>query len=204
MIGLALLAAAAVAQTPVDAERAFAAMAKTDGQWTAFRAFAADDAILFVPQAEKAHAWLKDRKDPPAALTWSPSRSWLSCDGKTGYNTGPWSSPGGKAVGYFSTLWRKQADGSWKWLIDHGDALASPIEPVAAVEPRQASCKGKPKPGAAWLPAGTAGGFQASADGTLAVTWAGYADTSSVLLVQLWTGHEYETVFESRIAAPKP
>lgn len=202
MIGLVALAAAASA-TPVDAERAFAAKAKVDGQWTAFRAFAADDAILFVPQAEKAQAWLKDRKDPPTALSWSPSRSWLSCDGRTGYNTGPWSSPGGKAVGYFSTLWRKQADGSWKWLIDHGDVLPAPIAAVEKVKPRKASCAWHPAPRAAPIPEGISGGFETSDDGSLAVTWAGYPDTSSLLVVQLWTGSAFETVFESRIAAPK-
>lgn len=202
MIGLSLLAAA-TASTPVEAERAFAAMAKANGQWTAFRAFAAEDAILFVPQAEKAQEWLRGRKDPPAALSWSPSRSWLSCDGATAYNTGPWSSPSGKAFGYFSTLWQKQTDGSWKWRIDHGDALDAPIAAVEKVKPRRASCTWHPKPVAALVPEGISGGFETSADGSLAVTWAGYADSSSVLLVQLWTGSEFETVFESRIAAPK-
>ena len=41
MIALAVLLATAAPHPAVEAERAFAAMAQTKGQWTAFRAFAA-------------------------------------------------------------------------------------------------------------------------------------------------------------------
>ena len=43
---LALLLAAAAPQTAIDAERAFVADAQTLGQWTAFRKYAADDAVM--------------------------------------------------------------------------------------------------------------------------------------------------------------
>jgi hypothetical protein len=46
-----LLAAAAAPLTAVEAERAFAADAQKQGQWTAFRKWAAPDAVMWTPQA---------------------------------------------------------------------------------------------------------------------------------------------------------
>lgn len=202
---LSLLLAAAAPANAVEAERAFAAMAQSQGQWTAFRAFAAEDGVMFLPQPVEAQVFLKDRKDPPVALKWGPTRSWTSCDRKTAYNTGPWTTPDGKAFGYFSTLWQKQADGGWKWRVDHGDALGTPLPGSASVDIKQASCKGAPQPNPAALPAGqTQGNFLVSADRSLTVTWAAYADNSSRLVLQLWDGTRYTTAFESRIAPPKP
>jgi len=137
VIAVLLIAAAAAAQTPVDAERAFAAMAQTQGQWTAFRAYAAPDAIMFVPKPGNAQAFLKDRKDPKSGVMWWPGRSWISCDGTLAVNTGPWVLAGGKSTGTFTTVWQKQADGGWKWLLDNGRdtprAVAAPERPPVTV-----------------------------------------------------------------------
>ena len=110
----ALLLAAAQPMTAIDAERAFADDARTLGQWTAFRKWSTDDALMFVPQPVNAHEFLKDRKDPPVPVFWWPGRSYLSCDGSFAVNTGPWVRDGGKAVGYFTTVWKRQPDGGWK------------------------------------------------------------------------------------------
>jgi hypothetical protein len=130
---LALAAPADVpATTPIEAERAFAADAKTIGQWTAFRKWSTDDAVMFVPQPTNAHDFLKDRKDPPKAIDWWPTASYVSCDGKLAVNTGGWKRPDG-SVGYFSTVWQRQPDGGWKWIVDGGDTLKKarprPIKP---------------------------------------------------------------------------
>ena len=42
--------------TAVDAERAFARDAQRIGQWTAFRKYADQDAVMFTPQA----VWVRD------------------------------------------------------------------------------------------------------------------------------------------------
>ena len=193
MIGLALLAAA-VPQSAVDAERAFAAMAQTEGQWTAFRAYAAPDAIMFTPEAGKAQAFLKDFKDPPVPVMWWPGEAWISCDGSLAVNTGPWVRPGGRSVGYFTTVWARQPDGSWKWLLDHGDVLARPRPAGETVRPRRAACS----------PAPTAGedGRRYSADRTLRWSFTVAADQSRTVAAELWTGRTYETVLHDRVAAP--
>jgi hypothetical protein len=104
---LMLAAADAPAKTPVDAERAFAADAKTIGQWTAFRKWSTDDAVMFVPQPTNAHDFLEDRKDPAQAIDWWPTASYISCDGKQAVNTGGWRRPDG-SVGFFTTMDRRR------------------------------------------------------------------------------------------------
>lgn len=133
MIVAALLLQAATPQTAVEAERAFNAAAQEKGQWTAFRAFAADTGVMFVPQPIKAQEWLEDRKDPPRSVAWWPTESYVSCDGNLAVNTGGWKRPDG-SVGYFTTVWVRQADGRFKWLVDGGDTLSAPL-PVPE-EPR--------------------------------------------------------------------
>src|SRR5207253_9389317 len=100
----ALLLAAAPVPTAVDAELAFARDAQRIGQWTAFRKWADRDAVVFTPQAVWARNFLQDRKDPPKAVSWRPTDSFVSCDGHTAVNTGPWFK-GGAPGGYFTTVW---------------------------------------------------------------------------------------------------
>ncbi|WP_425230958.1 hypothetical protein [Sphingomonas sp.] len=118
-------AAARAPQTALDAERAFAADAQTLGQWAAFRKWAGADAIMFVPQPTNAQAWLRDRVEPAHAVEWSPTASYQSCDGNVVVNTGEWRRADG-SVGYFTTVWQRQADGGWRWLVDSGDQLTIP------------------------------------------------------------------------------
>lgn len=142
MIALALLLAAAPpAQTAADAERAFAAMAQRDGQWTAFRAYAADDAIMFTPEQVNAQAFLKDRKDPPASVAWQPRLVISSCDGRLAVSTGPWR--GGAKTGTFTTIWHRRDAGEgdgWRWLLDHGRDTPAAVSPDPVETPD--SCTG--------------------------------------------------------------
>ena len=81
MISFLLLAA--TVPTAVDAERAFARDAQKLGQWTAFRKYADETAVMFTPQAVWAQTFLADKKDPPKSVEWWPDRSFVSCDGRT-------------------------------------------------------------------------------------------------------------------------
>jgi hypothetical protein len=200
---LALLLVAAEPQSAIDAERAFAAEAQKLGQWTAFRKYAAPDAIMFVPQASNAQGWLKDKADPPVAVFWWPGRSYVSCDGNTAINTGPWVRQWGKSVGYFTTVWKRQADGSWKWLLDHGDALAAPRAEGGDIKPRQASCAKPikaptPKLG---LTRGGSSGSGKSDDGTLAWRWFIRADGSRTFEALIWTGLGWQAVISDSVKA---
>src|SRR5882762_4624375 len=111
----ALLLAAASGQSVADAERAFAASAQTDGQWEAFRATAAPDAIMYAPSPVNAQALLAHLPTPAARLNWYPAHTITSCDGTLAFSTGPWSSSSGS--GRFTTIWRRDAAG-WRWIYD--------------------------------------------------------------------------------------
>ena len=140
---IALLLAAAVQSTALDAESAFEHDAQQIGQWTAFRKWAADDGLMFVPQPVNAQQWLKGRKDPPESVRWTAGVSYVACDRSFAVNTGPWTREGGTRQGYFTTVWRRQGD-TWRWIYDAGD---EPAQRRAWNEhPREqvASCEGTP------------------------------------------------------------
>jgi hypothetical protein len=132
---------ALAAPSAVEAERAYAALAQMEGQWTAFRATAAPDALMFVPEAVDAHDWLKDRKNPPVPVMWWPGRSWISCDGTTAVNFGPWIRKGGTLVGSFTTVWTRSGDGPWKWELDVGNLTPKPVSATDDPEQTRASCR---------------------------------------------------------------
>ena len=97
------------ASAVVAAELAFARAAQEKGQWTAFAEFAADDAVMFVPEPVNAQAWLKGRANPPQAVRWQPHQVWSSCDGSLAVTKGAWQRPDG-SVGYFTTVWQRQGN----------------------------------------------------------------------------------------------
>ncbi len=216
MILASLLLAAATPATAVDAERAFAADARRLGQWTAFRKWADPTAVMFDPQAKWALELLKDRKDPPRSVEWSPTRSWTSCDGRTAVNTGPWRNAASKANGYFTTLWMRQPGGNWRWTVDGGDTLTTPLARPVRPTVSKASCSNRAlrlrsveraygNPVNRTAPPGDSG-FQRSADATLLYSWTVTADGARRTRVQLWTGRRFDTVLDQKVAAapPKP
>lgn len=201
---IALLLAAAEPMTAIDAERAFAAEAQKLGQWTAFRNWSTDDAKMFVPQPVNAHEFLKDKADPPSSVIWWPGRSYVSCDGSYAVNTGPWLRGWGKSIGYFTTVWQRQADGSWKWIYDGGDGLEALRAEGGDIKPQQATCPKSPLPPAPQreVPADVTWGGGSSKDGTLNWTWTVKPDGSRNFLVTLWDGKTHLAVIDDRTAAP--
>ena len=130
MIAALLLAAAPVA-TAIDAENAFSRDAKRIGQWTAFRKWADRDAVMFTPQAVWARSFLKPLKDPPKSISWRPAQSFVSCDGRTAVNNGPWFTQDHRQAGYFMTVWQRTPAG-WRWVYDGGGVLPTRL---ASTEP---------------------------------------------------------------------
>lgn len=197
---LALLLVAAPGPSAADAEHAFAAAAQA-GQWAAFRAFATEDAVMFLPRATNAQAWLKDRKESRNAVMWWAADSFVACNGDSAVNTGPWVRPWAKAVGYFTTVWQRQSDGGWKWTMDSGDGLATPRPAGDGPKTHRASCKGRPGTVAAVRYADGDTGEGHSADRTLAWRWHVAPDGSRSVDAWLWDGHAMRSVVADRIAA---
>jgi len=123
----------------IAAELAFARLAQEKGQWTAFLETSTGEAVMFVPQPVNAHQWLKGRADPPQAVRWQPHQVWSSCDGTLAATKGAWQRPDG-TVGYFTTVWERQRDGEYEWVLDQGDVLAEPLEAPELIDGKVAPC----------------------------------------------------------------
>src|SRR5690348_7957061 len=130
----------AAAPSAVDAEHAFARDAQRIGQWTAFRKWADRDAVVFTPQAAWARQTLP-KKDPPKAIRWAPAQSFVSCDGRTAVNTGPWWKVDGSIGGYFTTVWQRSGK-NWRWVYDGGGPMTGKAPPTAHPAVERASCRG--------------------------------------------------------------
>ena len=131
----------------VETERAFARMSEEKGTREAFTAFIADEGILFRPTAVLGKKWMQENPLPPSTtrplLAWQPIFAFVSSAGDLGYTTGPWqykkdikdAQP--TAFGNFMTVWKKQADGSWKFALDLGVSNPEPKDPVTIWQPGQ-------------------------------------------------------------------
>jgi len=71
--------------------------------------------------------------DSTFRLTWQPTMAFASAGGDLGYTLGTWQSryynaegKGQVTTGKYVTIWRKQADGSWKVVFDGGNPDSSP------------------------------------------------------------------------------
>jgi hypothetical protein len=197
-----LLLIAAAPQTAIEAEREFAKQAQTHGMWTAFRATAAEGALMFVPDAQDAQEWLKGRKDPLLSYMWWPAKAFVSCDGKTAATTGP--SVLGATRGYFTTIWELQADGQWKWVLDHGDGLRTPRPAGEKTAIRRASCVNAPKEKGRSareeeVQIATPRPYMAR-DRTLTWDFAVGAAGDRHVRVLLWNGKGYDVAIDDRVA----
>ncbi|MEZ5922635.1 MAG: hypothetical protein R3C60_14980 [Parvularculaceae bacterium] len=108
----------------VAAERAFAEDGYDRGVKASFLAFAAPDAVMFAPGPQNAHALMSAAPDPDPSkprkhLVWWPLYAGISSSGDLGFTTGPYAFDDARAGHYF-TVWKKQPDGQWKWVLDGG------------------------------------------------------------------------------------
>jgi ketosteroid isomerase-like protein len=155
---LAVLSAVTLAKAAPDKARlkvelaamedAFCTMAKEQGINAAFAHFAAPD-VAFIdtdPRQFRGAAAVQQRMGPDqpgVSLTWSAYFTDVSDDGTLGYNYGRFESrrPGRDGLeivrgGWFLSIWKRQPDGSWKYVMDTGVPDRPPAPPAAPVAPR--------------------------------------------------------------------
>ena len=197
---LALLLAASELDSALDAEAAMAAAAQAEGQWTAVRRFAAPDAIVLTPKPVPV-AIAYAIKDPAIPYRWWPATSFVSCDGSAAVNTGPWEKFG--RSGYFTTVWQRQADSGWKWVLDSGEALAKPRPRPEKPEIRIASCsfQRSSSPNFPKMSAPAGPGHGKSVDGTLMWDWQPEPEGRYSLTVWQWNGRTLVKVLHDIVPA---
>jgi ketosteroid isomerase-like protein len=110
----------------IEAERSFSRTSEDKGIREAFLTFLAAKAIVFRPGPVEGRP-VYEKMDPanPAVLTWAPEVAEVSASGELGYTSGPYQFSPGRGVepadfGHYVSIWKKQADGTWKVLLDIG------------------------------------------------------------------------------------
>ena len=194
----------------VAAEVAFAQLAQDKGQWSAFIATAAKDAVMFAPQPVYAQEFLKGKPNPPQSVKWQPHQVWSSCDGSLAVTRGAWQRPDGK-TGYFTTVWQRQKDGKYKWVLDQGDELPLPLDAPDMIVAKVADCPAGYRPERAQKPRDFKGKLLPldparltgrSLDGTLGWEETYSADGARRFVVTMAQGGQMATVQDVQVEAP--
>ena len=184
----------------IATERAFARMAREKGTWTAFRHYATKDALWPSPALENVHRSLKGTSDPAQPVLWGPDAAWSSCDGSFAVTTGEAAYPGGRK-GRFLTVWQRQTDGEYRWVLDQGfDSAGGAIDPET-IPAKVAECPRGPRPDRR-VRRSEAWGSGASNDGTLVWQTTIAADCSRTAVVRMAGADGPSEVF--RKTAPPP
>ena len=116
----------------METDRAFAAMATHDGTAAAFHAYAAADALMMPAGAQPVRGREEIRKalgdGPPGQLLWTPKEARLSREGDLGFTWGTYESHSPSSVHYgkYVTIWKRQPDGTWKFIVDIGNSMPAP------------------------------------------------------------------------------
>lgn len=116
----------------LSADSAFSATSVARGAKAAFLAFAADGAILLGPPgAPVTHgrdaigtAFAEFPAD--AVLEWAPVVAYLAGSGDLGCTVGEARISARNSYSKYVTVWTRQADGSWKFAADGGNARPAP------------------------------------------------------------------------------
>lgn len=125
-----ILIQGAAAQKGMDeliaAERSFAAFSVAHSTKEAFLQYIDSNSLMFDKgHPVKAHAYWKQREKRPGVLNWYPQFAEISASGDFGYTTGPWTFQSSatdtvESRGLYCTVWYRNNDGEWKFLIDLG------------------------------------------------------------------------------------
>ena len=117
------------------ADIAMSNLATKDGFYKALLAYADDSVKIMRPgklpimsKTEAETSWA----DKPVIkeLTWKPVRVEAAVNGDMGYSFGYSTYQGKDTVTYtnYCTIWRRQKDGSWKFVFDGGNNIPSPFK----------------------------------------------------------------------------
>ncbi len=126
-----------------DAEREFVKLAAERGFRDSFYTYFADDGIAFNPHPFRVRTALANQPSSPGPMgaVWAPVYGDISEAGDLGWNTGPLVFEGKNGQpdrhGLFFSVWKRQADGKFKVVLDIGSDTPSAVVPMDA--PAQSS-----------------------------------------------------------------
>lgn len=113
-----------LARQVFTAESSFAAtMANRD--FAGFGRFVADEAIFFGEHPLRGRAavlegWREFFTGAMVPFSWQPELVEVLSSGDLALSSGPVFSPDGRRTGTFNSIWRRDADGRWRVILDKG------------------------------------------------------------------------------------
>jgi ketosteroid isomerase-like protein len=116
-----------------DTERAFA-KTMSDRDHAAFTSFLSEEAVFFTGatpvrgKQDVAASWKPFFEGPSAPFSWAPEDVEVLDSGTLALSTGPVRDPEGKVIGTFTSIWRRDAPGTWRVVFDKGCAVCESCE----------------------------------------------------------------------------
>ena len=114
-----------------DRESAFA-QTMADRDFEKFKTFLDEDAVFFGGKTKMrgkqqiAEKWKRYFEKPQAPFAWKPETVFVAGSGDVAMSTGPVWNPDGKVHSYYTSTWRKNADGLWRVVLDKGQKYCPP------------------------------------------------------------------------------
>ena len=114
----------------LNADRAFSALSEQKGLRTAFMEFIDNDGVLLRPGTPpltggNAMDFITQSNDSSFIMTWEPKRAIIASSGDLGYTYGVYAvrprSTDSVIYGSYVTIWKKQANGKWKFVLQSGN-----------------------------------------------------------------------------------
>lgn len=114
----------------MDADKAFSQMSETKGMKNAFIDYIDSNGVLLRPNhlpivGANAIDYLIQENDSDYVLTWEPQYAEAAISGELGYTYGVYElhlkSKDTSIYGSYISIWKKQKDGKWKFVLDSGN-----------------------------------------------------------------------------------
>ena len=117
-----------ILQSMVDTDQAFSEACAQKGMRKAFLEYMADDAVLLRPGnlplvEDDVVRYLSAHEDTSFVMKWEPKGGDLSASNDLGYTYGVYEVKTKDTVltGTYLSIWRRQEDGTWKFVLDTGN-----------------------------------------------------------------------------------
>jgi ketosteroid isomerase-like protein len=114
-------------QQLIDTDKAFNDMAQREGTGKAFIAYSAEDPVMIrpgnMPLLGRTAFVESFSSVTGSALSWEPLKAEIAASQDLGYTFGRYTLREGEEIkghGVYVSIWKRQPDGSWKFVLDGG------------------------------------------------------------------------------------
>lgn len=128
-VAMAQVDRSALEREVTEAEKAFA-RSMAERRLDDFARHVAEHAVFFGPgeplrgKAAVVAGWKAYFDGAQAPFSWGPDLVVVTGDGLLAHSTGLVRNPEGRPIGRFNSVWRRDADGQWRVLLDKGSPLS--------------------------------------------------------------------------------